>query len=853
MRHRFFQLAVVLVLSGLAQGFIARSGVAQEPESTRSWPPDTTPYARPAVPEDYAPDERGAFPPAAFIVDAVVNNTDPNLTNTDTFNDGETSIAVNPENPNEIVISAFSGSWGANSPIWHSTDGGLTWTKRFTVPAPPGRPAAIGCPCDQAFDYGGSAQLSGTFLADEVYTGTTTNPANAASWNWNAPGGVTQATNINALGNPDQPWLLVNRDPTTASQDNVYVAYDDFNNGDGIDGPDMRVSVSYGANPPNFTVDNQTGNSLGFVNPGHRLAVDRRTGFLYSLFQRCVSSPCTSATNPKNVDYMLNRSTDGGATWTLNGSATGIVVANADSTQPQPKFGTVNALLGGVLHAAVDPNTGDLYYVYGNRDSVTGNNRLALRRIQGDGAGGVIVGPETFVTGQVQAAIPSVAVASDGTVSVFHYTFEGFSSDSFPIFTAHLALSQDQGGTFADRRLLTFLSSAMDDGTSRQRVLGDYMQMKTVGRTFYGAFTGNGVPFGRPFANHDPIFFRVSVGPRISVNPGSLDFGLVPVNPVGGESGHGSRDFNICNVGTTDLVVTNARLEAPNSAFAIIPPPPGGFPLPISPDFCHTIEVQFNPVASGLTTATVRIESDDPDDPVVLAPSLAGTGAVPVIQVSPGTLSFGNVPTNPVGGEIGFADRSLRVRNQGTSNLQVSDIAAVGGSFADFTVLTPTPGFPVIISPDAEFDFQIRCDPSKAGTRSTLIRVTSNSGGAPGTITDVNADCAGTVPDIEVTGALDFGKLTGNEIKDLAIQTHNTGNSNLSLTKIALTGDPAFTIQGAPTLPFILSPNAQAQITVRCDINGPAGIMTATLTIESNDPDESSVMVPASCRKGMGP
>ena len=48
----------------------------------------------------------------------------------------------------------------------------------------------------------------------------------------------------------------------------------------------------------------------------------------------------------------------------------------------------------------------------------------------------------------------------------------------------------------------------MDNGDSRQRVLGDYVQMKAVGSRFYGAFTGNGVPFGRPFANHDPIFFR---------------------------------------------------------------------------------------------------------------------------------------------------------------------------------------------------------------------------------------------------------------------------------------------------------------------------------------------------------
>src|SRR5438270_192551 len=347
----------------------------QAKESTRSAPPDTRPYTRPALPEDSAPRGVRAIPllpgVSSIVVDVVVNNTDPNLTNTDTFNDGETSIAVNPANINEIVITAFSESWGANAPLWRSTDGGNIWTKQFTIPAPPGV-AAAGCPCDQAVDYGRNNQMSGTFLISDIFSGTTTDP---------------------------------------------------------------------------------------------------------------------------------------GATWILNGMPGGIIVANADSTQPQPKFGTVNALLGGADHAAVDPNNGDVYYVYGSRDAGTGNDRLAIRRIFDNGGGGVTVGPENFVTGQVEAAIPSVAVASNGIVGVFYYTFDGFSS-GFPIFSAHLAQSSDQGVTFSDQILETFLSSAADNGDPRQRVLGDYMQMKAVGTCFYGAFTGNGVPFGRPFSNHDPIFFR---------------------------------------------------------------------------------------------------------------------------------------------------------------------------------------------------------------------------------------------------------------------------------------------------------------------------------------------------------
>jgi hypothetical protein len=205
---------------------------------------------------------------------------------------------------------------------------------------------------------------------------------------------------------------------------------------------------------------------------------------------------------------MLNRSTDGGHSWTLNGSPTGIVIANADSTQPTPKFGTVNALLGGVDHATTDPRNGDVYYVYGHRDPGTGNDRLAIRRVTASRAGNATIGPERFVTGQVEAALPQVAMTDDGTLGVFYYTFDGFSADGFPTFTTHLAVSRNLGTSFTDYRLLTFLAPATDNGDSRQRVFGDYMQMKTDGRCFYGAFTGNGFAFGRPFATNDPIFFK---------------------------------------------------------------------------------------------------------------------------------------------------------------------------------------------------------------------------------------------------------------------------------------------------------------------------------------------------------
>jgi hypothetical protein len=515
----------------------------KEPPMEKDSPPDTTPYARPAISEDYAPGGRPALPqlelptaifPTAFVRDVVVSNTNPNLTNTDMANDGEPSIAINPSNTNEIVISAFSAFWGpsaTNAPIWHSTDGGSTWTEEFTVPIPPGLPAATttGCPCDQTFDYDRSNRVSGTFLTSvDIYSGTTTDPTMSNAWNWLLDMmGMALRTNAvtstfpNGQSAIDQPWLLVNRDQTTSAQDNVYVAYDDLQN------LNERVAVSLGTNPSNFVRDNVSGmTGGGFVNPGHRLAVDPNNGAVYSLWQ---ARNGAGDDGTHNISYRLNRSTDGGQNWTLNGMGGGITVATADSTQactagcapppPNPpctnntfKFGTVNALLGGVLHATVDPTNGDVYYVYGNRDAMTNNNRLAIRRLTSNGMGGLNVGAEVFVTGQVQAALPSVAVASDGTVGVLYTQFDGLSPMSnIPMFSVHFAMSIDQGQTFpTDLVLENFLSSAVDNtGNCRQRVLGDYQQVKAVGTTFYGAFTGNGVPFGRPFTNHDPIFFKV--------------------------------------------------------------------------------------------------------------------------------------------------------------------------------------------------------------------------------------------------------------------------------------------------------------------------------------------------------
>jgi hypothetical protein len=596
-------LNMIVVLS-LATCFAAPSLAA---ESAKSSPKDTNNYSRPAISADTAGTKIQTTKPAVKpqvtgpvniikVIDAVVNNTDPNLKNTDTCNDGETSIAINPLNSNEIVISAFSGpstavacppngSWIAgspNAPVWHSTDNGQTWTKLFTVPFPPGVGGTLGCPCDQTFDYGADGVLFGVFLTqspDNVYSGSTGNPNSSAAWAWWTVVGVAQASNLapTSVGNTDQPWLLHNRGTTNAQSENVYVAYDDFGTSPPSRG--MRVSASINNEPPQFTSDQLVGSSAsGGYNPGHRLAGDPRNGWMYSLHQNCITNCANTTDNPKTIQYILNRSTDQGTTWGLNSSPTGIVVATADSTQPEPKFGTVNALLGGVDHAAVDPETGDVYVVYGNRDA-SGNNRLAMRRLFDDGTGSLTIGPENFVVaGTVQAALPSVAVTREGSgVGVFYYTYNGMVS-GFPQFTTWLAVTTDQGATFNTQQLATFLSPATDNGNGRQRVFGDYVQMKAVDFCFDGSFTGNGAAFGRSIANNDPIFFQACVPPvpfsaitaKLSISSYQPLFNIT-INFTLGANSNGINPL----LETVTLQINNFSVAIPPGSF--VEGPPGTF------------------------------------------------------------------------------------------------------------------------------------------------------------------------------------------------------------------------------------------------------------------------------------
>jgi hypothetical protein len=403
----------------------------------------------------------------------------------------EPSIAVNPVNPNQILISSFAYNAGTSSgaDVFYSSNGGTAWSSQFTITRPS---ASVTIPHDWRFAYDShgtphGAVLGSTSSGSNIYVGSSANPT-GSGWAWtNGGNAINTINNPASLNNADQPWLAL-------SGSNVYVAYDNFAQAAGVR---VASSSNNGLSFIKDTAANTAGINTTFINPGNRIATDG-AGNLYDVYTLGASP---SPQGVHQVTYFLNRSRDGGSTWDFNGSSGsgGITIASGKSTQldnagtqaSNTWFAKVNDLRGSIDAVAGDSTGAHVYVMYGLQD-VSGADRIYLQEFHPSG-GSLTSSPALVIspTGQ-RAALPSLTVLSNGTVVGEYETYESVNN----LVDVHVMDSVDFGASVADDIMeysftpLTLLQAT--GGTSGNREFGDYLFMTSVGNNFYGTFAGRG-------------------------------------------------------------------------------------------------------------------------------------------------------------------------------------------------------------------------------------------------------------------------------------------------------------------------------------------------------------------------
>jgi hypothetical protein len=183
--------------------------------------------------------------------------------------DAEPNIAVNPENPLEIVGSAFTPSptGGALAPIFVSTDGGATWTLRNVVPGNGSLGTgdiSIGFAAAGGVLYAGT--LNGTTGRLNILRGT-------------SAGSTAAMATLVDRAKEDQPWVVAGSIVASgARRDRVFIGNNNFNQPVGRTATvDVSLDAATAAAPAGFTprqVERRT--TSGQNGPPVRLACTSR-------------------------------------------------------------------------------------------------------------------------------------------------------------------------------------------------------------------------------------------------------------------------------------------------------------------------------------------------------------------------------------------------------------------------------------------------------------------------------------------------------------------------------------------------------------------------------------------------
>ena len=404
--------------------------------------------------------------------------------------DSEPNIAVNPENPREIVGTAFTPDplGGSRAPVYVSVDGGLSWALHSIVPGGP-----ITRDISVSFARAGGTLYAGTLAGFTAHLNVLRT---------NTPTSAAPMTVLVDRAHEDQPWTTATTD---AGDDRVFIGHNDFNVRPRTASVEISQNAQAGAPPAGFATHAiEERANLGQDGPPVRTAV-HPDGTVYAAFQRWTTLVASSATfSDVRMDVVVTRD-DG---WGSGPNPMQSLVDSGDGAAGQRvvrnRFIRFTASVGPLgqerigsdLAIAVDPNNSDNVWVAWC-DRVGGpagtDWTLHVRRSTDRG--------QTWardVRTIRNAKNPALAVNDQGLLGFMYQRLVLPPPTSR--WVTRLELTDDSWASEPDRFVL---HTALASSPARVGLpyLGDYIRLLAVGDDFYGVFSGSNHPDNANFPN----------------------------------------------------------------------------------------------------------------------------------------------------------------------------------------------------------------------------------------------------------------------------------------------------------------------------------------------------------------
>jgi hypothetical protein len=395
--------------------------------------------------------------------------------------DSEPNLAVNPENTNDMVASAFTPAplGGSNAPIYVSTDGGATWSLRTVVP---GNNSTAGTgDITVAFATSGGMLYAGTLNGSTLHMQILRTSSFSSS---------TTMSVLVDRANEDQPWVVAGTVVASgASHDRVYVGNNDFNQAAGRTATmDLSQDAATAPAPAGFSpVQLEHGGASPQDGPPIRTAL-HSSGVVYCAFQRWTSSTVSG----QNMDVIVTRDDSWGAS-----SPPFAALGTNGTAVATNQFIRFNAVmgqerLGADLSIAVDPsNSANVWVAWCNRVGGSSGTDWTLHVSHSTDSGAHWSADIRTVT---NAKNPALAMNSAGVLGLLYQAFSGTTWDT------KLELTSNNWSTAVTPMVLHTASATVPARTFLPYI-GDYVRMLCVGTSFYGVFCGNNTPNMANFPN----------------------------------------------------------------------------------------------------------------------------------------------------------------------------------------------------------------------------------------------------------------------------------------------------------------------------------------------------------------
>jgi hypothetical protein len=286
--------------------------------------------------------------------------------------------------------------------------------------------------------------------------------------------------------------------------------------------------------------------------------------------------------------------------------------------------------------------------------------------------------------------------------------------------------------------------------------------------TVAGSFTGALIVQGDDPNNASDTVYLSGTGitTALSIDPGSIDFGQVPIFESKQDT------ITLSDSGKANVTIYSAQLTPSTGPFSIV----GATPTQVLAGGSAAIVLNFEPDSNVIYSGILTLTTDDANTPNRTI-ALSGLGVKDPFTVTPSQVDFGQVPV------LTTVQDTITLNNGGTSSVTISkaQLLPASGSFA---IVGPVPDQ---VPSGGSAMMIVSFHPDTAGSYSGTITLSTSDASAP--TRGISLSGTGIKGALSVNpSSINFGTVLIGHDTSITATLHNTGQASIDIDSIVLTG-----------------------------------------------------------------